>query len=206
VKHLVVTFAEIIIVVALAIFAVGNIRSASYHFAGTTFTGNVWWIAVGSALLGFLFAVLLLGPGHSVAGLRGRSLRRQHEQTAEDLMALRREHERLRRQYAQTTVERDEYRSRVASATPAGQMTAPADQMATPAGVAPTGDGAGAVTDEAAQSERSATTTEQVATDTQEDQPATTTSASGWPNPFRVQRAEREPDDTQMPTGAAPTA
>lgn len=197
VKHLVVTFAEIIIVVALAIFAVGNIRSATYHFAGTSFTGNVWWIAVGSAVLGFLFAVLLMGPSRSVAGLRGRDVRRQQEQNAQDLMALRREHERLRGQYAQVATERDHYRSMVESMTPAGQMETQTTQSATMADAMPTND--------AATSEQSTTTTTPMVADTQADQPATAPD-SGWRSPFHVRRIQRETDETQMPTGAAPTA
>lgn len=203
VKHLVVTFAEIIIVVALAIFAVGNIRSARFDFAGASFTGNVWWVVAGSAVLGFLFALLLLGPSRSVAGLRGRGVRRQQEQNAQELTTLQREYQRLRGEYAHVATERDHYRSMLAasSAAPAGQMAEPVAQTAAPADATRAMDGAFPAEQTAAM-----TTTAPVATDTQPEQPATSPD-SGWRSAFRVRRADRNPDETQMPNGtAAPTA
>lgn len=198
VKHLVVTFAEIIIVVVLAIFAVGNIRPATYNFAGTTFAGNVWWTVAGSALLGFLFALLLFGASRSVAGLRGRGVRRQNEQSAQELTTLQREYQRLRGEYAQAATERDHYRSMLASAAPANQSVT-STTTETVADGAPQSQRVGETTE-------TTETTEQVATDTQPDQPAVTRE-SGWPNPFRVRRTDRNPDETQMPNGTpAPTA
>lgn len=209
VKHLAVTFAEIIIVVALAIFAVGNIRSARYNFAGASFPGNVWWIAVGSALLGFLFA-LLLGSSRSVAGLRGRGLRRQQEQSEENWLALRREHERLRGEYARVATERDHYRSMLASAAPAGQMTTPTTQTATPAEATPARDNAvmdgQPRTDTQQRGDMQPQTATPAATDTQQEQ-SDTAPDRRWSAPFRVWRTGRQPDDTEMPTGtSAPMA
>lgn len=190
VKHLVVTFAQIIIVVVLAVFAVGNIRSATYNFAGTTFVGNVWWTVAGSALLGFLFAVLLLVPGRASAGLRGRALSRQQERNAQDVMVLRREHERLRGQYAQVVGERDQYRAMLASATPASQTT-------TANGATPPADNTVMDTQP-----RADTAPDSVPS----DQPATSPE-NGWRGAFRLRRSGGETDETQTPTGTpAPTA
>ncbi|MGH2485920.1 MAG: hypothetical protein ACRDHE_07910, partial [Ktedonobacterales bacterium] len=133
VRHLIVTLAEIVIVVLLAIFAVGNIRAARYNFAGASFAGNVWWTVAGSALLGFLFAALLMGPGRVSSGARGRGL---SQQQAQELGALRTENERLRGQHAQAVSERDQYRAALASSTPVNQPAAAATQAT--AATAPT--------------------------------------------------------------------
>lgn len=196
VKHLVVTFLEIIIVVLLAIFAVGNIRAARYNFAGSSFAGNVWWTVAGSALLGFLFAALLMGPGRVS---RGRRVSGQQEQNAQELAGLRRENERLRGQHAQAVSERDQYRAALASgatsqpATQASQTTAP-DYVLT--------ERDGATQDGQAQ----ASTTTYAPTE-QTDQTATSPDG-GWRNAFRRRRdGSSAQDETQMPDStAAPTA
>lgn len=186
-RRVVVTIVELVIVVALAIFAVDNIRSATYNFAGRSFTGNVWWIVVGSAALGFLLAAFLLVFGRVSPGQRRASLNQQRDQNAQQLTALRREHERLRGEYAQTATERDQYRSQLADLAPANQMAAPATD-----GSVPRQEGAPAAVE---------TTTTST---TQAEQP-TVASESGWRNPFRLRRAA--PDEAQMPDGtASPTA
>ncbi|HKV85739.1 MAG TPA: hypothetical protein VJN88_14390 [Ktedonobacterales bacterium] len=185
VKHLIVTFAEIVIVVLLAVFAVGNIRTARYNFAGSSFAGNVWWTVAGSALLGFLFAALLMGPGRVS---RGRGLGRQQEQNAQELTGLRRENERLRGQHAQAVSERDQYRAALASATTTNQAAA--------------SNYTAAENTTADEQQRADTTL----VNTPADQPATAPDG-GWRGAFRLRRANAERDETQLPDStAAPTA
>ncbi|HEV2405697.1 MAG TPA: hypothetical protein VGR88_09600 [Ktedonobacterales bacterium] len=204
VRHLLVTIAEIVIVVLLAIFAVGNIRADRYNFAGTSFAGNVWWTVVGSALLGFIFAALLLGPGRVSSGARGRGLSRQQEQ---ELGGLRTENERLRGQYAQAVSERDQYRAALASAMPANQgtnqpvaTTSQTNQRTAPDYVLTQRDGV-------SPDMQGQTATTPVAPMTQTDQ-TTTTPESGWRGAFRRRRdGGSAADETLMPDNtAAPTA
>lgn len=123
-RNFIVLICELIIFALLVIFAVENIRSARYTFIGNTFTGNVWWTVAGSALLGFLFALLLLGPGTIAAGLRSRSLRREHDRIGQEFAALRDEHERLRAEHARTVRERDQLRSSLSSVSAANAANA----------------------------------------------------------------------------------
>ena len=143
VRNIVFTILEIIIVLLLAIFAVENIRTERYNFIGNTFPGNVWWTVAGSALLGFLLAALMLGPGWVAAGWRSRRLNQQSAQTGQELAALRAEHARLQAEHDQTVSERDHYRSAlgsssVASPTTAAPMTTAASATAPTAPTMPT--------------------------------------------------------------------
>lgn len=115
-----------IIIAALAIFAVENISLVPLRYVGKTFTGNLWWICVGSAVLGFILAFLLLAPGRVAAGWRGRTLGRERMRLQDDLAVvrareaqLRTEHEHLRAEHAQVAAERDQLRQ-------PGTTTAPA--------------------------------------------------------------------------------
>jgi uncharacterized integral membrane protein len=143
------------IVAVLAIFAVQNIFGVPVHFLGYAFTGNIWWITVGAAVLGFLLAFILLVPGRIAASWRGRTLRREHEQMQQQLAGhhaeyeqLEREHMRLRSEYQQLATERDRLRARpvaptaraaaaegtpVAGAPVAGAPSASAPRTAVPA-------------------------------------------------------------------------
>ncbi|HLJ80765.1 MAG TPA: hypothetical protein VKT52_04695 [Ktedonobacterales bacterium] len=112
--NLIVTICEIIIVALLVIFAVENIRFARYTFIGNTFAGNVWWTVAGSALLGFIFALLMLAPGRVAVGMRSRTLGREHGRVGQELANLRGEHERLQAEHARVLNERDQLRSALA--------------------------------------------------------------------------------------------
>jgi uncharacterized integral membrane protein len=201
VRHLVVTVAEIIIVVLLAIFAVGNIRAVQYNFAGTSFTGNIWWTVAGSALLGFIFAALLLGPGRVSSGMRGRGLSQQQQQ---ELGGLRTENERLRGQHAQAVSERDQYRAALASAVPTNQATNQAAATMTQANQPGARDYMVTPRDGVYPEQQAQTTTTPIASAGQADQTARSPEG-GWRSAFR--RARSAPDETQMPDNtAAPTA
>lgn len=146
--NLIVTLCEIIIVVLLVIFAIENIRAERYTFIGNTFAGNVWWTVAGSALLGFLFAALALGPGRVVAGLRSRNLSRTQERTGQELSALRGEHERLQAEHARVLSERDQLQSALATSSAANATNAEnMSRQATYAPAAEVAPGDGANTD-----------------------------------------------------------
>lgn len=113
-RNVIVLICELVIFALLVIFAVENIRPVQYSFLGHTFTGNVWWTVAGSALLGFLFALLMLGPGTLAARWRSRNLSRTHGRTEQELANLRGEHERLRAEHARVLNERDQLRSALA--------------------------------------------------------------------------------------------
>ncbi|HLZ20736.1 MAG TPA: LapA family protein [Ktedonobacterales bacterium] len=69
----------LVVVVALAVFAIANQLPLRVQFLGQPFAANLWWVVAGSALLGALFSLVLLAPGRVAAGWRNRSL--THEQT-----------------------------------------------------------------------------------------------------------------------------
>ncbi|HEV8189899.1 MAG TPA: LapA family protein [Ktedonobacterales bacterium] len=75
----------IVLVVGLAIFAVQNIEPVPLRFLPYSFTGSVWGIAVGSAVLGFLVALLLALPGRLAEIWHDRSMTQQMEQAAQEL-------------------------------------------------------------------------------------------------------------------------
>ncbi len=111
----------IILAVALAIFAVQNAVPVPSRFLLYAFTGNVWWIAVGAALLGFLVAVLLALPGRLAEIWHDRSMTQQIEQISQELSAAHRrkagadaarresqqESQRLQTQLRQLVIERE---------------------------------------------------------------------------------------------------
>ena len=100
------------IIVILAIFAVDNLQRVPAHFLGNNFSLNLWWVAIGSALLSFMLAVLLLVPGRVVASWRARSLSRQYGWIEEELKALRAEHERVQAEYGAQQDEHSMLRAR----------------------------------------------------------------------------------------------
>jgi uncharacterized integral membrane protein len=96
-----------VILVVLAIFAVQNIRSTPVRFIGYSFPLDIWWISTGSALLGFLLAILLIGPGRIAAAWRTRRLTRERAERDRQLVTLQQEHETLRAQHAHLQAERE---------------------------------------------------------------------------------------------------
>ncbi|MGH2516056.1 MAG: hypothetical protein ACRDHP_10420, partial [Ktedonobacterales bacterium] len=126
--NILVTLCEFIILVLLVIFAVENIRAERYTFIGNTFAGNVWWTVAGSALLGFIFAALALGPGRVAVGLRSRKLSREHGRTGQELAALRGEHEQLQAEHARVLSERDQLQSALATTNTATVESAPSQR------------------------------------------------------------------------------
>ncbi|MGZ3582670.1 MAG: lipopolysaccharide assembly protein LapA domain-containing protein [Ktedonobacterales bacterium] len=80
----------VVILVILALFAFTNQLPLQVQFLRWTFDANLWWVVVGSVLLGALCALLLLAPGRLAAAWRNRSFRR--EQTHRELDSLRGEH------------------------------------------------------------------------------------------------------------------
>lgn len=140
------------IIAALAIFAAQNITRVPVQFVYARFTGNLWWICVGSAVLGFVLAFLLLAPGRVAAGWRGRSLRREQTRLQDQLAVqqareeqMRAEHAHLRAEHRQVAAERDHLR---ATATQASAPLVPPVQPAQPVGLS------AATTDTSAQAER----------------------------------------------------
>lgn len=71
----------------LAVFAVQNTTAVPLQFLAYHISGNIWWIAVGAAVLGFLVALLLTLPGRIAEEWRGRSINQQVEQLNQDLSA-----------------------------------------------------------------------------------------------------------------------
>ncbi len=136
----IVALLAIVIIVALAIFAIQNLNPVNAHFLGYAFTPNLWWIVVGCAVLGFLLAAIVLAPGRFAAGWRARSLARSHAQTEAELAALQEQHaqlqaerDRLAAQQSGLQAERDQLyaqREQQLQAARERQMQAERDQQA----------------------------------------------------------------------------
>jgi len=195
---------EFIIVLLLVIFAVENIRSETYNFLGITIPGNVWWTVAGSALLGFLFAVLALGPGRVAAGWRNHRLGRQGAQTGQELATLQAEHAQLQAEHALVVNEREQYRAALASATQAnGTDVAPVDPVLYES-VRPT--------DTSVRNAQPQTLSTPVApTDQSADQPGSTQGGqqrTGWRGAFQRLRTGENPaqDDRRAPNARPPSA
>jgi uncharacterized membrane protein len=75
----------IVLVAGLTIFAVQNIETVPLRFLPYSFAGNVWGIVVGSAVLGFLVALLLALPGRLAEIWHDRSVTEQMERAAQEL-------------------------------------------------------------------------------------------------------------------------
>lgn len=122
-----------IIIVVLAIFAVENLQGVTAHFFGSTFTPGLWWVAIGSAVLGFILAFLLLAPGRVASGWRARGLERSRLRAEQETSVLRQEHESLRAQHAHMQAEReglqterDQLRARLTAVNNASSLPASA--------------------------------------------------------------------------------
>jgi uncharacterized integral membrane protein len=132
----------IVIIAALAIFAVQNMLTLRVSFLGRSLTADLWWLVVGAAVLGFILALLLLAPGRVAAGWRSMVLqreaaRRERElgQLREQHMRLRTEHGRLQADHAQLETEHDQLQ---AQRTPAAWPPAHAAPTTPAAAAAPT--------------------------------------------------------------------
>lgn len=98
-----------LIIVVLAIFAIENLQRVPARFFGNGFTPTLWWISIGSAVLGFVLALLVLEPGRIAARQSARSLSREHSWAEAEVDALRAERNGLR-------TERDQLRIRLSAA------------------------------------------------------------------------------------------
>jgi uncharacterized integral membrane protein len=112
-RSAIVTILVLVIAVVLAIFAVENLSSVSAAFAGMRFTLPLWWVAIGSAILGFIMATLVTLPGRLATGWRARSLAREHQNKDSAIDELRNDHERLVAENTRLRTERDQLRARL---------------------------------------------------------------------------------------------
>ncbi len=141
----------IVIIAALAIFAVENVLATHVSFLGRGFTADLWWLVVGAAVLGFILALLLLTPGRVAAGWRSMVLQREGARRERDLSQLREqhtrlqaEHERLQADHAQLAAEHDQLQAQrtpaarpIASAAPTTPSTGAAAPTTPPTPTAP---------------------------------------------------------------------
>ena len=124
----------------LVIFALENTRAEQFSFLGTSFTADLWLIAVIPAIVGFILALLLTTPAHAgldaqhrMLGRRYRdldrqygSIREQHESLMSQHAALQSERDALREEHTRLLAERDDLRSRTTTAAASAERpTAP---------------------------------------------------------------------------------
>jgi uncharacterized integral membrane protein len=76
-RILIAVIPAVVLFMIFAIFVVENIRIERYSFLGGTFAGNVAWVVLISALLGFVLGALLFVPGRISAEWRTSRLSRQ---------------------------------------------------------------------------------------------------------------------------------
>lgn len=88
-----------VVVIVLAIFAIGNITPVRVQFAGQFFPANLWWIVAGSALLGALVSFFLLAPGRVAAGWRNRTLGRAGARREQDVQTMQQQQQQLQAQH-----------------------------------------------------------------------------------------------------------
>jgi hypothetical protein len=115
-----------LLLILLATFALENVRSGRYDVLGTTCLGSVWWIVMGSALLGFLIAALLFVPGRTSSDWRSGRLSRQAVRQEADLASVRAQDAQHQAELRLAIAERDQQRSRshLATATVAADGSA----------------------------------------------------------------------------------
>jgi uncharacterized integral membrane protein len=104
-----------ILVLALAVFALQNLDGVPVHFLGYTGSGNVWWLVLAAAVLGFAVAFLLMLPGRVAASWRIQGLSRQMQRQDEELASVRQqqtdvetERSQFQQQYQQLQAQRDQ--------------------------------------------------------------------------------------------------
>lgn len=102
-----------VIVVVMAVFAAENLAPVRARFVGSTFSASLWWIVVGSAVLGLVLGMLLVGPGRIAASWRARNAGRERERAQTELVALRERHSALQAERDTLQAERDHLRTRV---------------------------------------------------------------------------------------------
>lgn len=105
---------SVLIIVVLALFAMENVQRVPAHFARGSFTPTLWWLSIGSAVLGCALAVLLFAPGRVAARWHARSLSRERVWLEIELEALRVEHGKLRSEYEAQQAERETLRAQYA--------------------------------------------------------------------------------------------
>jgi uncharacterized integral membrane protein len=88
-----------VVVIVLAIFAIGNVTPVRVQFAGQFFPANLWWIVAGSALLGALVSFFLLAPGRVAAGWRNRTLGRAGARREQDVQTMQQQQLQLQAQH-----------------------------------------------------------------------------------------------------------
>lgn len=89
-----------VVVIVLATFAIGNVTPVRVQFAGQFFPANLWWIVVGSALLGALVSFFLLAPGRVAAGWRNRTLGRAGARREQDVRTMQEQHQQLQAEHS----------------------------------------------------------------------------------------------------------
>lgn len=101
--------------IALAVFALQNLSAVQLQFLGYSGTGNVWWVALAAAALGFVVAILLTAPGRVAASWRIQGLSRQMQHQDQEYATLRQqqtdidtERAKFQREYQQMQAQRDQ--------------------------------------------------------------------------------------------------
>lgn len=107
-----------VLVLALAVFALQNIGAVPVQFLGYRATGNVWWVVLAAAALGFVVAMLLMAPGRVAASWRIQGLWRQLQRQDQELATVRQqgadaeaEHNQLQQQYQQLQTQHNQLAS-----------------------------------------------------------------------------------------------
>lgn len=132
----------------LAIFAIENTRAEQFSFLGTSFTADLWLVAVIPAIVGFILALLLVTPAragldsqHRTLGRRYRdldrqygSIRQQHESLMSQHAALQSERDALHEEHTRLLAAHDDLRSRMAATSaerPTERVTEPITEPVT---------------------------------------------------------------------------
>ena len=93
--RLLIAIVLVAVVVGLGVLVAQNGQSEQFSFLGTTFQGNMGWLAAGAVALGFVLAVLVLIPGRLASAWRGWWLGRRGQALEDQLRALREQHAEL---------------------------------------------------------------------------------------------------------------
>jgi uncharacterized integral membrane protein len=93
--------------VLLTLFALENSQLVSLNFLGARFAGNIWWLILGAAAIGFVLALLLALPGRVATGRRAYSLSRLNAKHQQNLAELRDAHAQLQAERERTGAEHD---------------------------------------------------------------------------------------------------
>src|SRR5579859_81828 len=91
----------------LAIFAIENTRAEQFSFLGTSFTADLWLVAVIPAIVGFILALLLVTPARAGLDSQHRMLGRRYRDLDRQYGSIRQQHESLMSQHAALQSERD---------------------------------------------------------------------------------------------------